>query len=265
MLRHAARMFCYLTIAVSTLLFSGFRNGTEISSLDANAKIVGMIYIQGTDKFRRCTGVLLSPTVVMTSEMCIHDRPVSSLRFVNAAGRQLTVKGVKVHPQLKYKRMADTTMLAVHGNIALLSLETSAVPVGVNAAFPRIVDKWSVRQLDQVIGFGFGEVGDSSDQEKSVAKLPKMTKGILEFTSLKDDHLWFVAPEDKVQSIACIGDGGAPLFKWNSKSQGVPLELIAMVSYAHASQTACVGFKSTYAIPLSDYQDWINANRNGGW
>lgn len=250
-------------------------SAAERAALDKQAErylpLVGMIYVDGEIPVKWCSAVLLSGKVVMTTEMCIHERTVETLRFVpEGKSEPMNVAAILIHPSLKYSVMEGNreieggSVLATDGDVALLQL-TSPVTLPANIKYPTITDDDRLAIGELALTIGYGETGDVTKDE-ALAKGKWQGSRVANLKHYLTDqitgHFFFTFADQFSKQIPCKGDGGAPLFLGPHTGDVQP-KLVGIIAYTRAFDLHCGKIKSTYAVRLSEYKGWIDSHRNG--
>jgi len=156
---------------------------------DADSAIVALM--SGGKTF--CTGVLITPTVVLTAAHCVLPLAPEQIFFgsrpSSKKGKFIPVSDTHAHPDFN----EDT----LENDIALVGLATKASAAPLNVVTRELDDSFVGREI-RVVGFG----APGPDQ---ITSLRKRT-GVTTIASYGDDDFRFVPSP----SGTCVGDSGGP-------------------------------------------------------
>jgi secreted trypsin-like serine protease len=140
-----------------------------------------------------CTGVLVTPTVVLTAAHCVLPSAPEQVYFgakpSSKKGRFIAVNGTLAHPEFDEDTLAN--------DIAVVGLSEEATAAPLKVVRKDLDQSWIGREI-RVVGFGAPSAAE-------IASLRKRT-GVTTIESFTEDELRFKPSP----SGTCIGDSGGP-------------------------------------------------------
>lgn len=202
---------------------------------------VAMVLIRGGDKAGFCTGLVLSPRILLTAAHCLRPLPDMAVHYRDADGAPVVipVAAAIAHPLYR----ADAIQARAKSiDVALIR---TARPLPSRFAAAAISDGGPPAIGARAIVSGYGAVreGDWS----SAGTLRSVTLAVREPASTV--LIWAADPDGKAAG-ACSGDSGAPV--WSADGSAA----IAIVAWAQAPRgRGCGGL--TQGPLLAPLKSWI--------
>jgi hypothetical protein len=202
---------------------------------------VAMVLIRGGDKAGFCTGLVLSPRILLTAAHCLRPLRDMAVHYRDAAGAPviIPVEAAIAHPLYRADAIQARTL-----SIDLALIRT-AQPLDPRFAAVAIADGGPPAIGAQVIvsGYGAAREGDWS----SGGTLRSVMLAVREPASTV--LIWAADPEGRAAG-ACSGDSGAPI--WSADGSAA----IAIVAWAQAPHgRGCGGL--TQGPLLAPLKGWI--------
>lgn len=192
----------------------------------------------------KCTGTLISPTVVLTAGHCIESNseylPVTHVEVVQNGQ---IIETLAISDQLMHSEW-NPAELTQGSDMGLLYLSTPArtAPMPLDQTPP----SQYLNQVGTIVGFGMtdAQVNSSVGVKNSVR---------LKIVSLLD-KLFVLDSSDSAHRSACKGDSGGPLIMTNA--------VTGVASFVDASNSE-VCIDRSYYTSVYEHLDWINVNLQG--
>ena len=202
---------------------------------------VAMVLIRGGDKAGFCTGLVLSPRILLTAAHCLRPLRDMAVHYRDAAGAAviIPVDAAVAHPLYR----ADAIKARVES--IDLALIRTARPLGPRFAGAAIADGGPppIGSSMIVSGYGAAREGDWA----SGGTLRSVTLAVREPASKV--LIWAADPAGRAAG-ACSGDSGAPV--WSADGSAA----IAIVAWAQGPHgRGCGGL--TQGPLLAPLKDWI--------
>ncbi|MGH6798964.1 MAG: trypsin-like serine protease [Roseiarcus sp.] len=212
---------------------------------DRFADRVAMVLIRGADKAGFCTGLVLSPRILLTAAHCLRPLRDMAVHYRDAAGAAviIPVDAAIAHPLYR----ADAIQARVES--IDLALIRTARPLPPRFAGAAIVDggRPPIGARAIVSGYGAAREGDWS----SGGTLRSVTLAVREPAS--NVLIWAADPAGRAAG-ACSGDSGAPI--WSADGSTA----IAIVAWAQAPHgRGCGGL--TQGPLLAPLKGWIEETK----
>jgi len=242
------RLFRWLTLLVS--LAAPLASARALVGGEPDGRFadrVAMVLIRGGDKAGFCTGLVLSPRVLLTAAHCLRPLRDMAVHYRDAAGAPviIPVDAAIAHPLYR----ADAIKARVESiDLALIRtarpLDSRFVAAAIGGGGPPAIGASAI-----VSGFGAAQEGDWS----SGGQLRSVTLAVREPASTV--LIWAADPTGRAAG-ACSGDSGAPI--WSADGSAA----IAIVAWAQASHgRGCGGL--TQGPLLAPLKTWIEATERG--
>ena len=205
------------------------------------ANRVAMVLIRGGDKAGFCTGLVLSPRVLLTAAHCLRPLRDMAVHYRDAAGTPviIPVDAAIAHPLYRadaIKARVESIDLALIRTARPLNSRFAAAAIGGGG--PPAIGASAI-----VSGFGAAREGDWS----SGGQLRSVTLAVREPASTV--LIWAADPTGRAAG-ACSGDSGAPI--WSADGSAA----IAIVAWAQATHgRGCGGL--TQGPLLAPLKGWI--------
>lgn len=192
----------------------------------------------------QCTGVVLSPTIVLTAAHCVTGATAYAIHSVGADGRSVLIEPttIAVHPQYVATQHRKTV------DLALVRLR-EALPASFTPT--SLADSGDLRQGDllTVGGYGLGRDGDSATGGQfRTARL-----GVIEPYGRSTILVWLTDPatgRSRNGAGACGGDSGGPIFDRDGR-------VVAITAFAEgAGKTHCGAL--TQGVLVAPQRAWID-------
>jgi hypothetical protein len=202
---------------------------------------VAMVLIRGGDKAGFCTGLVLSPRVLLTAAHCLRPLPDMAVHYREAAGAPviIPIDAAIAHPLYRadaIKARVESIDLALIRTARSLDSRFAAAAIGDGGPPP-------IGASAIVSGFGAAREGDWS----SGGQLRSVTLAVREPASTV--LIWAADPTGR-SAGACSGDSGAPI--WSADGSAA----IAIVAWAQAPHgRGCGGL--TQGPLLAPLKAWI--------
>jgi hypothetical protein len=205
---------------------------------------VAMVLIRGGDKAGFCTGLVLSPRILLTAAHCLRPLRDMAVHYRDAAGAAIIIPidAAIAHPLYR----ADAIQArAVSIDLALIRtarpLDPRFAPASIADGGPPPIGARAI-----VTGYGAAREGDWS----SGGTLRSVSLAVREPASTV--LIWAADPAGKTAG-ACSGDSGAPIFSADGSTA------IAIVAWAQAPHgRGCGGL--TQGPLLAPLKGWIEEN-----
>ena len=236
------RFLCLLTLVAALaapLASARALVGAEPDGRFANR--VAMVLIRGGDKAGFCTGLVLSPRVLLTAAHCLRPFRDMAVHYRDAAGTPviIPVDAAIAHPLYRadaIKARVESIDLALIRTARPLNSRFAAAAIGGGG--PPAIGASAI-----VSGFGAAREGDWS----SGGQLRSVTLAVREPASTV--LIWAADPTGRAAG-ACSGDSGAPI--WSADGSAA----IAIVAWAQAPHgRGCGGL--TQGPLLAPLKGWI--------
>jgi Trypsin len=202
---------------------------------------VAMVLIRGGDKAGFCTGVVLSPRVLLTAAHCLRPLRDMAVHYRDATGAPviIPVDAAIAHPLYRadaIRTRARSIDLALIRMVRPLDSRFAAAAIGDGG--PPAIGASAI-----VSGFGAAQEGDWS----SGGQLRSVTLAVREPASTV--LIWAADPTGRTAG-ACNGDSGAPIW---SADGSVAIAIVAWAQAAHGR--GCGGL--TQGPLLAPLKGWI--------
>ncbi|HEY1782108.1 MAG TPA: trypsin-like serine protease [Roseiarcus sp.] len=237
-----ARMFRSLTLIVALAASCAPARALVGAEPDSRfADRVAMVLIRGGDKAGFCTGLVLSPRILITAAHCLRPLRDMAVHYRDAAGAAviISVDAAIAHPRYR----ADAIKARVE-SIDLALIRTTR-PLGSRFAGAAIADGGppGIGAAVIVSGYGAAREGDWA----SGGALRSVTLAVREPASKV--LIWAADPAGRAAG-ACSGDSGAPV--WSADGSAA----VAIVAWAQGAHgRGCGGL--TQGPLLAPLKGWI--------
>lgn len=230
-------------ICLLTILQSGGASALVGASVDAEPQESAQVILVTTIKGRSggfCTGVVISPSIILTAGHCAHS---ASAIAVNAAAAGMAPRLIEVSEHVIHPEFRDNAAARRVRSIDLALLRLSEkLPSRFTQA--QLTDRAAsqVGEEFKILGFGLTQEG----VERSAGRL---RAGIVQTRApLSGILLWAKDPQDRGFG-ACTGDSGGPVFD-------VEGQVFAITSWSSGSGKKSCG-ALTQAALIAPQRAWI--------